>query len=55
MEHALKLFEDYTEDKNYSYVNGNIMKINTTNILDQYFTKVDVAKELYEKTKKNNF
>lgn len=52
MEHALKLFEDYTEDKNYSYVNGNIMKINTTNILDQYFTKVDVAKELYEKTKK---
>jgi hypothetical protein len=52
MEYTLKLLEDQKEEKNYSYVNGNIMKINTSNILDQYFTKVDVAKELYEKTKK---
>jgi len=52
MGYALKLFEDITEEKNYAYVNGNIMKINTNNILDQYFTKVDIAKELYETTKK---
>ena len=28
MEYALKLLDDYTEDKSYTYVNGNIMKVN---------------------------
>jgi len=32
------------------YVNGNEMKINTENVLDQYFTKDSVAVNLYEKT-----
>ena len=42
MEYALKLFDDYTDDKTYTYVNGNIMKVNKGNILDQYFTKEEV-------------
>jgi len=46
-----KLFDDYTEDKSYTYVNGNIMKVNKSNILDQYFTKEDVAIKLFDKTK----
>ena len=33
------------------YVNGNSMKINASNVLDQYFTKELVAKNLYEKAK----
>lgn len=32
------------------YVNGNSMKVNTNNVLDQYFTKQDVATALYKKT-----
>lgn len=32
------------------YVNGNEMKINTNNILDQYFTKESIATDLFEKT-----
>jgi hypothetical protein len=52
MEDVLKLFDEDIEDKSYTYVNGNIMKINTKNVLDQYFTKQEVAEELFEKTKK---
>jgi hypothetical protein len=32
------------------YVNGNAMKINTENVLDQYFTKEAVALDLFKKT-----
>lgn len=36
--------------KELRYVNGNPMKENTTNVLDQYFTNKDLAKSLYKKT-----
>lgn len=34
----------------YRYVNGNIMKINDNNLLDQYYTKREVSSDLYKKT-----
>lgn len=34
-----------------TYVNGNTMKINTDNVLDQYFTKGIIAEKLYEKAR----
>lgn len=34
----------------YKYVNGNSMKTNADNLLDQYFTKRDVSMRLYLKT-----
>jgi hypothetical protein len=34
----------------FCYVNGNTMKVNTNNVLDQYFTKKETAKYLYKKT-----
>jgi hypothetical protein len=34
-----------------SYVNGKIMKTNTNNLLDQYFTKDVIAKILYKKAR----
>ncbi len=56
----MKLFEDFfNSNDNISsphltsklkYVNGNAMKINADNVLDQYFTKTEVAAELYEKS-----
>lgn len=33
----------------HKYVNGNLMKINENNFLDQYFTKSEVAKYIYNK------
>jgi len=33
------------------YVNGKQMKLNSGNILDQYFTKQEVAEKLFEKAK----
>ncbi len=36
--------------KEFKYVNGSKMKINTNNILEQYFTKKEVAKELFNTT-----
>jgi hypothetical protein len=33
------------------YVNGKAMKLNRSNLLDQYFTKPIVAKNLFEKAK----
>ena len=33
------------------YVNGNVMKVNTNNVLDQYFTKKEVASYLFSKTR----
>ncbi|MDR1726124.1 MAG: hypothetical protein LBR28_07030 [Bacteroidales bacterium] len=36
--------------KELRYVNGNLMKENTTNVLDQYFTKTELAKTLFNKT-----
>ncbi len=39
-------------EKKYKYVNGNSMKLNSNNILDQYFTKPSVAKKLFDKAKK---
>ncbi len=39
-----------TKDMCFKYVNGNTMKINKNNELDQYFTKKDIAKNLYQKT-----
>ena len=34
----------------FKYVNGNTMKVNANNVLDQYFTKKEVAAELYKKS-----
>jgi hypothetical protein len=34
----------------FRYVNGNLMKENSNNLLDQYFTNKDLAKELFIKT-----
>lgn len=58
----MKLFDDYIYTKeylekatdnvtSYKYVNGNTMKVNATNELDQYFTKTEVAAKLYQKCK----
>lgn len=33
------------------YVNGNIMKVNSKNTFDEYFTKLSIAKELYNRTR----
>ena len=56
----MKLFEDLLDtthelatinsDREFKYVNGNTMKVNTNNILDQYFTKQDIANKLFEKS-----
>lgn len=35
----------------FKYVNGNTMKVNANNVLDQYFTKQEVAEELYKKSR----
>lgn len=35
----------------YKYVNGNLMKKNNNNLLDQYYTKRDISKYLYSKTR----
>ncbi len=32
------------------YVNGNTMKVNANNVLDQYFTKKEIATALYKKS-----
>lgn len=34
----------------FKYVNGNKMKVNDENILDQYFTKEDIAISLFRKS-----
>lgn len=39
-------------DKELKYVNGKKMKKNNKNLLDQYFTKPEIAKELYKTTRK---
>ena len=36
----------------FRYVNGNLMKENTNNLLDQYFTKKELAETLFTKTQK---
>ena len=36
--------------KEVKYVNGNMMKENTNNLLDQYFTNKELASNLYSKT-----
>ncbi|PIP54778.1 MAG: SAM-dependent methyltransferase [Bacteroidetes bacterium CG23_combo_of_CG06-09_8_20_14_all_32_9] len=36
--------------KEFRYVNGNLMKENSDNLLDQYFTNRELAKSLYQKT-----
>jgi len=38
--------------KEIRYVNGNLMKENKDNVLDQYFTKKELAESLYEKSRK---
>ncbi|MDR1652307.1 MAG: hypothetical protein LBS01_01400 [Prevotellaceae bacterium] len=38
-------------ENSFKYVNGNSMKINTNNVLDQYFTKKELAEALFAKTK----
>lgn len=44
-------FENRTiKDKQYFFVNGNAMKSNDDNLLDQFFTKKEVAISLYSKT-----
>jgi hypothetical protein len=40
-----------TLESDFKYVNGNSMKINSTNFLDQYFTKKETAIYLVEKTR----
>ena len=37
---------------NLKYTNGNTMKINAKNPLDEYFTKPEISQQLFEKTKK---
>ncbi len=50
LEATLNIFENQTIPKvNFRYVNGKNMKSNGKNLLDQYFTKQEVAKNLYEK------
>lgn len=44
-------FENRTiKDKQYFFVNGNAMKSNDDNLLDQFFTNKEVAISLYSKT-----
>lgn len=38
--------------KDLKYVNGKAMKLNEKNILDQYFTKPQIANQLYKTTRK---
>jgi hypothetical protein len=40
----------FGQEKEIRYVNGNLMKENTNNLLDQYFTDRNVAKILFDKT-----
>ena len=35
---------------NLKYVNGNIMKSNSKNYFDEYFTKPEISERLYKKT-----
>ena len=42
---------DLFYDKNLRYANGGIMRQNKNNKFDEYFTKPDIAKKFYEKTK----
>lgn len=35
--------------KVFKYTNGNLMKNNSKNKLDEYFTKPEIAKALFEK------
>jgi len=37
--------------KEFRYVNGNLMRENADNLLDQYFTNKELAKSLYNKTR----
>jgi hypothetical protein len=37
--------------REYRYVNGNLMKENSENLLDQYFTKKELAETLFNKAK----
>ncbi len=45
------LFDAPITDNNLvlKYVNGNLMKVNSNNILDQYFTKETIASNLFKK------
>ncbi|MBQ9312512.1 MAG: hypothetical protein IJ213_05640 [Bacteroidales bacterium] len=40
----------YVKAKQFHFVNGNVMRKNEDNILDQFFTNRDVAKTLFEQT-----
>ncbi len=46
------LFADIAtqKEKQYFFVNGNVMKTNNDNQLDQFFTNKTIAKSLYEKS-----
>lgn len=46
------LFNSQISNNNLAlkYVNGNMMKINSDNVLDQYFTKETIALDLFKKT-----
>lgn len=44
----LSLFPEMQVRQHY-FVNGNVMKANKDNVLDQFFTKAEVAKKLYGK------
>ena len=46
------LFNSQISDSSFplKYVNGNSMKVNANNLLDQYFTKESIAAALYKKT-----
>ncbi len=47
MDKRLPLFDEI----NLKYTNGTLMKPNSKNIFDEYFTKPQIAKNLYEKTR----
>jgi hypothetical protein len=38
-------------EKELRYVNGNLMRKNTNNLLDQYFTNKELAENLFAKSK----
>lgn len=42
---------DNISNISFRYINGKSMKANDNNLLDQYFTKPEIAKNLYKKTK----
>ncbi len=50
MVEQLSIVSSNEKTKQFFFVNGNVMKTNKNNLLDQFFTNKEVAKSLYNKT-----